>query len=321
MERLQGAGARAARGRVRRHRRGDPRERARRLRPPPRRRPAAPRRSKPPTAAAPPAAWSSTTCWCWPARCCATRCRARSSAPPSTSATSGCCSTSSRTPTRSRSSWPCGSPPPIPSTPTRTAGRDVEVAPGRLFVVGDPKQSIYRFRRADISMFLAARDRFAPEAAPVELTANFRTVAPVIDWVNATFRALLEEAPDEDVPDSQPAYVDLQAQRGPAAGRPAGGGDRHRRRTRTRTGADEVRAAESRDVAHVITTALDRGLARRERRPTDERGGRAGSATSRSSSPPAPRCRSSRTPSRRPASPTGPSPARSCTPPGPCATC
>ena len=67
------------------------------------------------------------------------------------------------------------------------AWRDVDVAPGRLFVVGDPKQSIYRFRRADISVFMAARERFAP-GGPVELTANFRTVAPVIDWVNATFR-------------------------------------------------------------------------------------------------------------------------------------
>ena len=92
---------------------------------------------------------------------------------------------------------------------------DVEVEPGRLFVVGDPKQSIYRFRRADISVFMAARERFAPAPeGAVELTANFRTVAPVIDWVNATFRTLLEEPADTEVPyPSQPAYIDLQPQR------------------------------------------------------------------------------------------------------------
>ena len=50
-----------------------------------------------------------------------------------------------------------------------------EVAPGRLFFVGDPKQSIYRFRRADITTFLDARDHFTKE--PLRLTANFRSTA------------------------------------------------------------------------------------------------------------------------------------------------
>jgi len=135
--------------------------------------------------------------------------------------------------------------------------RDVEVAPGRLFVVGDPKQSIYRFRRADISVFIATRERFAPDAGgAIELTANFRTVEPVIAWVNATFRTLLEEGTDTEVPyPSQPDYIDLDAQRsvgavGPpvavvgTAPHPYG------------SGADVVRSAEGRDVAHVITTAL-----------------------------------------------------------------
>ncbi len=68
---------------------------------------------------------------------------------------------------------------------------EVPVTPGHLFVVGDPKQSIYRFRRADISTFLATRERFGTEGAgTVELTANFRTVRPVIEWVNTTFAAL-----------------------------------------------------------------------------------------------------------------------------------
>jgi ATP-dependent exoDNAse (exonuclease V) beta subunit len=138
--------------------------------------------------------------------------------------------------------------------------RDVDVAPGRLFVVGDPKQSIYRFRRADISVFIAARRRFEVEAGgAVELTANFRTVSPIIDWVNTTFRTLLEEDVDNEVPyPSQPDYIDLQPQRtvgevGPSVA--VIGAEAHP----YRRGADEVRSAESRDVANVITTALTEG--------------------------------------------------------------
>ncbi len=66
---------------------------------------------------------------------------------------------------------------------------DVPVEPGRLFFVGDPKQSIYRFRRADIGMFLRARDVVGGRVE--QLTANFRTVEPILGWVNHTFGQLI----------------------------------------------------------------------------------------------------------------------------------
>ena len=96
------------------------RDRARRLRPSPRARRCAPRPSRRPSSAGRRAPSSSTTCSSWPARCCATRSRARSCGPPSTSGTSGCCSTSSRTPTRSRSSSPCASRPLDPADGRRS---------------------------------------------------------------------------------------------------------------------------------------------------------------------------------------------------------
>ena len=68
----------------------------------------------------------------------------------------------------------------------------VPAEPGRLFFVGDPKQSIYRFRRADIGLFLDARDAFGG-TSPVPLTQNFRTVAPILDWVNHVFGQLMAE--------------------------------------------------------------------------------------------------------------------------------
>nr|MBA3283062.1 UvrD-helicase domain-containing protein [Acidimicrobiia bacterium] len=87
---------------------------------------------------------------------------------------------------------------------------EVPVQPGQLFVVGDPKQSIYRFRRADISVFLDARHRLGAEGNLVELCTNFRTGAPIIEWANHAFGGLMAEVSDVDLPvASQPTYVDL----------------------------------------------------------------------------------------------------------------
>ena len=78
-----------------------------------------------------------------------------------------------------------------------------ETTDGRLFFVGDPKQSIYRFRRADIGLFLAARDRFGGEDT-VSLTTNFRSSPALLAWVNHVFGQLITEKPG-----AQPDYQAL----------------------------------------------------------------------------------------------------------------
>lgn len=59
--------------------------------------------------------------------------------------------------------------------------------PGALFVVGDPKQSIYRFRRADIRLYGMVKERFREFGAVLELTANFRSRPAIGDLVNGLF--------------------------------------------------------------------------------------------------------------------------------------
>jgi ATP-dependent helicase/nuclease subunit A len=128
--------------------------------------------------------------------------------------------------------------------------QDVVVPPGSLFVVGDPKQSIYRFRRADIGMYLEAQARIG-EA--VSLTTNFRTVGPVLDWVNAVFGKVIQY---ED--GSQPAYQALDEDRGGPPSGPAVvvlGAEEHADEPR----ADPLREREAADVSAVVQQALDEG--------------------------------------------------------------
>ena len=125
---------------------------------------------------------------------------------------------------------------------------DVPVAPGRLFVVGDPKQSIYRFRRADIGLFLRARDTLGEVLA---LTTNFRTTRPVIEWVNHVFGRLIEAEEG-----SQPAYQALDPAPGsdaPPDGAPVVvlGRDKHDDGPK----AEVLREREADDVADAVLTA------------------------------------------------------------------
>ncbi|WP_428277965.1 UvrD-helicase domain-containing protein [Candidatus Palauibacter sp.] len=98
--------------------------------------------------------------------------------------------------------------------------RDIAFAIGRgvarpqLFLVGDPKQSIYRFRGADISVWNAVADDFAEEGDILDLPRNFRSAPPIVDFVNVVGRVSMDETgaalAEEELP-SRIDYADLVA--------------------------------------------------------------------------------------------------------------
>ena len=86
-----------------------------------------------------------------------------------------------------------------PSTGPAADWRQVELLPGKLFIVGDPKQSIYRFRRADLHVYEDVKALVTRcGGAVLPLTANFRTVPSVIGFVNDRFREIFVEPDDPD---------------------------------------------------------------------------------------------------------------------------
>lgn len=70
----------------------------------------------------------------------------------------------------------------------------------KLFIVGDPKQSIYRFRGADVSVFAAVRkDIRASGGKEITLADNFRTVDVILEACNEVFSRLLGEDKESDI--------------------------------------------------------------------------------------------------------------------------
>ena len=67
-----------------------------------------------------------------------------------------------------------------------------------FFAVGDPMQSIYRFRDADVGLFYRARDRGIDQVplTPLTLSSNFRATPELVDWVNATFAGMMGDELD-----------------------------------------------------------------------------------------------------------------------------
>ena len=74
---------------------------------------------------------------------------------------------------------------------------DLDLQDGKLTIVGDPKQSIYRFRRADVAMYDRVRAVVSRRGClEVTLASNFRSVPTLIDWLNDRFERILGVSPD-----------------------------------------------------------------------------------------------------------------------------
>ncbi|MDE2365343.1 MAG: UvrD-helicase domain-containing protein [Betaproteobacteria bacterium] len=122
-----------------------------------------------------------------------------------------------------------------------TAGWEPE--DGRsMLIVGDPMQSIYRFREAEVGLFLRARATGIGNIAlqPVSLLANFRSQHGIVEWVNNTFASVMPER--EDIALGATPYIAFTAMRSPLDGAPV----------ETHPFFNQDHAAEAAKVAEIV---------------------------------------------------------------------
>lgn len=135
----------------------------------------------------------------------------------------------------------------------------LSIPPGRLFTVGDPKQSIYRFRRADIATYLGAQQRFSDDQNSniPSLQTNFRSTGSLLEWINATFGQLITPSgtiqPEYRPLTPDPLRPEWSDEHGPAVSvigrtgaQPSESG---------KVSADDMRRQEAADVAAAIRIA------------------------------------------------------------------
>ena len=124
--------------------------------------------------------------------------------------------------------------------------------PGKLFFVGDPRQSIYRFRNAQPEVYEAALADLVPEG-PQLLTRNFRSVPALIDFVNSVFSRMFTK---EITRSRGPDYAPLEADRSDRVDDPVVvlGADAVDKLT-----AGERREREAAEIADLITRAVRDG--------------------------------------------------------------
>lgn len=140
--------------------------------------------------------------------------------------------------------------------PNERNWRKLTPKPGSLFLVGDPKQSIYRFRRADISIYNEVKSRIQACGDVLHLTSNFRSVDAIGDFVNGQFVGKL---PVRET-DVQAAYVRMETNiPNPKASKKANHGIYALTYPKIPGGKDEVAAVDAERIAATIAWACRDG--------------------------------------------------------------
>lgn len=99
--------------------------------------------------------------------------------------------------------------------PANADWRAARPAPGKLFLVGDPKQSLYRFRRADVRLYESVKSTLMAQGAELlHLSSSFRSPPSLQRFVNSAFAGPI--AADEEAS----GYVPLEEVRPEVVGRP-----------------------------------------------------------------------------------------------------
>ncbi len=122
---------------------------------------------------------------------------------------------------------------------------------GKLFIVGDPKQSIYRFRGADVEIYEEFKEMMSATDSLLTIRQNFRSVPGIVDWVNRAFAGIIlrseegkyqpEYEPIDPFRDGSPEAVTLLEPE------------------REGGGAEEIRAEEGHAAARLIAHIIDEG--------------------------------------------------------------
>jgi len=89
---------------------------------------------------------------------------------------------------------------------------------GKLFIVGDGKQSIYRFRGADVSVFREERQAIAGRGLALELSTTYRAHEALVASLNTFLRPVLGDQEDPDRPYVEPFAALRHYRTAPAAG-------------------------------------------------------------------------------------------------------